>query len=124
VLRFSWILVLVLAAGCASAPPPPAHAVGTSPIAPFDDLNLPENNTRHQLATALEQRGFLPTDAPPGTMLNGAIREFQKSEGLNQTGFPDDATLQALGIDPSTKDRSLDTATVNQGAASGVGAGR
>ena len=122
-LRLSWILVLALVAGCASAPPPPAHAVGTSPLAPFD-VNLPENNTRHQLATALEQRGFLPADAPPGTTLNGAIREFQKSEGLNQTGFPDDATLQALGIDPSTKDRSLDTATVNQGAGSAAGVGR
>jgi hypothetical protein len=121
VLRISWILVLALVGGCASAPPPPPHAVGTSPLAP-EDVNLPENNTRHQLATALEQRGFLPADAPPGTTLNGAIREFQKSEGLNQTGFPDDATLQALGIDPSTKDRSLDTATVNQGAASGADA--
>ena len=122
-LRLSWILVLALVAGCASAPPPPAHAVGTSPPAPFD-VNLPESNTRHQLATALEQRGFLPADAPPGTTLNGAIREFQKSEGLDQTGFPDDATLQALGIDPSTKDRSLDTSTVNMGAGSAAGTGR
>ncbi len=122
-LRLSWLLVLAVVAGCASAPPPPSHAQGTSPLAPLD-VNLPENNTRHQLATALEQRGFLPTDAPPGTTLNGAIREFQKSEGLNQTGFPDDATLQALGIDPSTKDRSLDTSTVNMGAGSAAGVGR
>jgi hypothetical protein len=32
--------------------------------------------------------------------------------------------LQALGIDPRTKDRSLDTSTVNMGAGSAAGVGR
>lgn len=121
-LRHSWIPVLALAAGCASATPPPTHAQGTSPLAPFD-VDLPSNNTRQQLATALRQRGFLPADAPPGTQLGSAIREFQKSEGLNETGFPDDTTLRALGIDPSTKDRSLDTSEVQMGAGSAAGVG-
>lgn len=120
--RHSWILALALLAGCASAPPPPKYAQGTSPLAPFD-VDLPSDNTRHQLAVALTQRGFLPADAPEGTQLGGAIRAFQKSEGLNQTGWPDDATLSALGINPSTKDRSLDTTTTQMGAASAAGAG-
>jgi peptidoglycan hydrolase-like protein with peptidoglycan-binding domain len=40
--------------------------------------------------------------------MNGAIRAFQKSEDLPQTGFPDDETLRRLGIDPVTRDRTLD----------------
>jgi peptidoglycan hydrolase-like protein with peptidoglycan-binding domain len=119
--RHSWILTLALFAGCASAPPPPAHAQGTSPLAPFD-VDLPSDNTRHQLAVSLQKRGFLAADAPEGTQLGGAIRAFQKSEGLNQTGWPDDATLRALGIDPATKDRSLDTSTPLQGYGSSAGA--
>jgi len=120
VLRHSWTVALALLAGCASSSPPPSHAVGTSPLAPFD-VNLPSNNTRHQLAVALEQRGFLPADAPQGTQLGGAIRAFQKSEGLDETGWPDDPTLRALGIDPSTKDRSLDTSAVQRDGASSAG---
>ena len=80
--------------------------MGTSPLAPFDSVDVPHPNSREQLAAALRQRGLLPADAPEGTTLNGAILAFQKSEGLPQTGFPDDETLRRLGIDPSTKDRT------------------
>ena len=98
--------------GCAHDPdsiPQPYGPVGTSPLAPFDSVDLPHPNSREQLAAALRQRGFLRADAPVGTTLNGPILAFQKSEGLPQTGFPDDETLRRLGIDPSTKDRTLDT---------------
>ena len=106
--------------GCTS-PPPPRHAVGRSPLYPFDDYDLPHPNSREQLAAALRERGFFPADAPPGTQLGGAIRSFQRSTGLPETGFPDDETLRRLGIDPATKDRSLDPSGGFPGAATGAG---
>ncbi len=119
----SLVLVTLLGACASTQPVPgPRHVTGTAPLAPFD-VDLPPDNTRHQLAVALRDRGFLPADAPPETQLGGAIRAFQKSRGLEETGWPDDATLRALGIDPSTKDRSLDTATVHGGPASAAGVG-
>ena len=112
--------------GCAhqtDGAPPQGTAVGTSPLAPFDSVDLPHPNSREQLAAALRQRGFLPADAPEGTTLNGPIMAFQKSEGLPQTGFPDDATLRRLGIDPATKDRTLDPRPVYRPGASAAGVG-
>ena len=111
--RIGWrvLAVAMAVAGCAhqtESVPPRGTAVGTSPLAPFDSVDVPHPNSREQLADALRQRGFLPADASEGTTLNGAILAFQKSEGLPQTGFPDDATLRRLGIDPATKDRTLD----------------
>jgi len=108
-----WLMVGVAFAsgGCAhetEAIPPQRTPVGVSPLAPFDSVDLPHPNSREQLAAALRQRGFLPADAPAGTTLNGAILAFQRSQGIPQTGFPDDETLRRLGIDPATKDRTLD----------------
>ena len=101
-------------------PPRPRGPVGPSPLAPFDSVDLPHPNSREQLAAALRQRGFLPADAPEGTTLNGPILAFQKSEGLPQTGFPDDQTLMRLVIDPSTKDRTLDPRSPFLGGATGA----
>ena len=102
--------------------PPPRNApVGVSPLAPFDSVDVPHPNSREQLAAALRNRGFFPADAPEGTQLGGAIRAFQKSEGLPQTGFPDDQTLSRLGIDPSTRDRTLDPMPVWRQGATGAG---
>ena len=101
-----FVLGVVLGAGgCAheaQVAPAPGIAVGTSPLAPFDSVDVPHPNSREQLADALRQRGFLPADAPAGTTLNGPLMAFQRSEGLPQTGFPDDETLRRLGIDPDT----------------------
>ena len=105
----------------ANEPPPRGTAVGTSPLAPFDSVDLPHPNSREQLAAALRQRGFLPAASPEGTTLNGPIRAFQKSEDLPQTGFPDDETLRRLGIDPATKDRTLDPSPVYREGATGAG---
>jgi hypothetical protein len=114
--------------GCAHDPSAasrqPTGAVGTSPLAPFDDVNVPRPTSREQLAAGLRKRGFLPPDAPEGTQLGWSIRQFQKSEGIPETGFPDDETLRRLGIDPATKDRTLDTAEVNQNDFSSAGVGR
>ena len=128
----SWIAAILLAVsslpGCfheqQASQGQPMGAVGTSPLAPFDDVNVPRPTSREQLAAALRKRGFLSPDAPEGTQLGWSIRQFQKSEGLPQTGFPDDETLRRLGIDPATKDRTLDTAEVNQNGFSSAGVGR
>lgn|SRR5215467_3095311 len=117
-------LLVLAVSGCAHDPesiPRQRTAVGVSPLAPFDSVDLPHPNSREQLAAALRERGFFPASAPEGTTLNGAIMAFQKSEGLPQTGFPDDATLRRLGIDPSTKDRTLDTRSPWQQGATGAG---
>lgn len=121
-----WIAVGVAltTGGCAhetESTAPAGTAVGTSPLAPFDSVDVPHPNSREQLAAALRQRGFLPADASEGTTLNGAILAFQKSEGLPQTGFPDDETLRRLGIDPTTKDRTLDPRPVYRPGSTGAG---
>ena len=117
-------LAALVLGGCATdgSQTPPRHAVGTSPLAPFDDVDLPHPTSREQLASALRERGFLPADAPPGTQLGWAIRSFQRSQNIKETGFPDDETLRRLGIDPATKDRTLDPAEVQGGAATAAGA--
>jgi len=121
-----WVGSFLIFLGCAHDPdsiPQPHGAIGTSPLAPFDSVDLPHPNSREQLAAALRQRGFFPADAPEGTTMNGAIRAFQKRENLPQTGFPDDETLRRLGIDPSTRDRTLDPRApwAPGAAAAGVG---
>ena len=121
------LLVLALAgSGCAhdeESIPSQRTAVGVSPLAPFDSVDLPHPNSREQLAAALRQRGFLPADAPVGTTLNGAILAFQRSQGIPETGFPDDETLRRLGIDPATKDRTLDPRSPWLPGASAAGVG-
>jgi peptidoglycan hydrolase-like protein with peptidoglycan-binding domain len=108
----SFLMFLACAHETDNLPPdrsPQRAPVGVSPLAPFDSVDIPHPNSREQLAAALRERGFLPVDAPAGTTLNGPILAFQKSQGLPPTGWPDDETLRRLGIDPSTKDRTLDT---------------
>lgn len=113
-------LVMACAHDMQGGSPRPHGAVGTSPLAPFE-VNLPSPNSREQLAAALRQRGFLAADAPEGTQLGESIRAFQRSAGLDETGFPDDETLRRLGIDPRSRDRSLGTSAVNQEGATGAG---
>jgi peptidoglycan hydrolase-like protein with peptidoglycan-binding domain len=124
IIGWSSLGAALVAAGCAhetESTAPRGTAVGTSPLAPFDSVDIPHPNSREQLAAALRRRGFLPADAPEGTTLNGPILAFQKSEGLPQTGFPDDETLRRLGIDPDTKDRTLDPRPVWRPGAAGAG---
>ena len=51
---------------------------------------------------ALVERGFDPgkVDGAMGWRTRGAIRAFQRSVGLADTGQTDDATLEALGLEP------------------------
>ena len=119
-----WAASFLVFVGCAHDPdgiPQPTGPIGTSALPPFDDVNLPHPTSRERLAAALRQRGFFSADAPQGTTMNAAIRAFQKSEKLPQTGFPDDETLRRLGIDPATKDRTLDPSPVWREGATGAG---
>ena len=104
--RFVLVVAVMFGVGCAH--PPPA-----APGAP--------SSSREQLAQALRERGFLAADAPPGTQLGWSIRQFQKSQGLEENGFPDRETLSRLGIDPDTLDSSLDWRTKNIEGATGAG---
>lgn len=95
--------LLALVFGC-------AHSAGGELRASNADERAPalEPTSRERLAQALRDRGFLDPGAPKGTQLGKSIREFQKSEGLAQTGYPDRETLWRLGIDPATVDKSMD----------------
>ena len=120
--RWHWaVSCALLAVGCA-APSGPAqpHADARSPLFPFEDA--PHPNSREQLVRALHDRGLLPPDAEPNAELNAPIRAFQRSQGLPQTGWPDDETLRRLGIDPRTRDSSLWPSTDYPPGAAGMGA--
>jgi peptidoglycan hydrolase-like protein with peptidoglycan-binding domain len=86
-----------LALGCTHSSGPP-----NGPVRP---------TSRERLAQALRDRRYLDRDAPKGTQLGQSIRQFQKSQGLAETGYPDRETLSRLGIDPATVDSSLDPST-------------
>jgi hypothetical protein len=111
--RFVLAALLLLEVGCVH-PGPGGYAL-TSP----EPTGSP--NSREQLAQALRDKGFLAADAPPGTQLGGPIRQFQKSQGLEETGFPDRETLRRLGIDPDTIDSSLDWRSRNFEGATSAG---
>ena len=89
--------------------------------APRRSRRSTRSTCRTRTRASSRTRGFLAANAPEGTQLGGAIRAFQKSEGLPQTGYPDDETLRQLGIDPRTKDRTLDPAPVWREGTTGAG---
>ena len=70
---------------------------------------------------ALVERGFDPgkIDGVMGWRTRGALRFFQRSAGLPDTGRADDATLAALGLEPPGDARA--DADTPQGAAPRVG---
>lgn len=119
--RWSWAAsCALLSLGCA-ATSGPAHrqAYARSPLFPFEDA--PHPNSREQLVKALHDRGLLPADAEPDAELNRPIRTFQRSQGLPETGWPDDETLQRLDIDPRARDSSLSPSTDYPPGATGMG---
>src|SRR5277367_6528868 len=58
------------------------------------------------IATALRKRGLLAPDDNTNKGMETALREFQQSQGLAATGFPDHETLRKLGIDPKKVDQT------------------
>lgn len=75
-------------------------------------------NVARALQDALKARGFY-TANPTGTMdapTRDALKRFQIREGLNVTGEPDTATLQALGNQPPTKAGAPENVSVRERA--------
>jgi Putative peptidoglycan binding domain len=62
------------------------------------------------LAEQLRARGLLAPEASTSQDLARALRAFQKSEGLAETGFPDRETVRRLGLDPKDVDATLEGA--------------
>jgi hypothetical protein len=60
------------------------------------------------LAEQLRARGLLAPNASTSADLARALRAFQKSEGLAETGFPDRETVRRLGLDPKEVDATMD----------------
>lgn len=58
-----------------------------------------------EIQTALKQRGFDPgrVDGIIGPKSSGALKGFQKREGLRATGRLDQKSLDALGLDINLK---------------------
>ena len=62
-----------------------------------------------RIQEALRERGLL-AGAPSGELdepTSAALRRFQRSEDLAQTGAPDRETLRRLGIDPQEVYRTV-----------------
>ncbi len=114
-------LALLLAAGCRHAskvgtpstsdtarqgePTPAQKGVpprGARPRVPSSPKALLAQGEIGKIQDALSRRGYLE-EHRPGALDDAttrAIRDFQKHEGLADTGFPDRLTLQKLGLDP------------------------
>jgi len=86
-----------------TAKTPPGHP----PLA-ASPAELMEPGSQRKVAQALKGKGLVQSEEVKGEQLSSAIRKFQKSEGLAETGFPDDETLNRLGIDPKEVDKTLE----------------
>jgi peptidoglycan hydrolase-like protein with peptidoglycan-binding domain len=116
-------LAVLLAAGCRhpskvgpAAPPQEKAAAkegetpaqkgvppkGARPRAPASPKALLAEGEIAKIQDALAARGYLERHRPGALddATTNALREFQKVEGLAETGFPDRLTLQKLGLDP------------------------
>ena len=82
---------------------PPGHP----PLA-ASPSELMEPGSQQKIAQALKSKGVVDRDDVRGEQLTAAIRKFQASQGLAETGFPDHETLLRLGVDPKAVDKSLE----------------
>jgi len=85
-----------------ASPPPPGHpALSASPAGTFQPGAIRE------IQKALRDRGF---GAPESGHLDDAtqrqIARYQKTQSMPDTGFPDDATVVKLGLDPAKLHRA------------------
>ena len=78
---------------------PPKTPPGHPPLA-ASPSELMQPGSQEKIADALKGKGFADREDLRGEQLAAAIRKFQKSQGLAETGFPDHETLLRLGIDP------------------------
>ena len=82
---------------------PPGHP----PLA-ASPSELMRPGSQQKIAEALKRKGFADREDLRGEQLTAAIRKFQGSQGLAETGFPDHETLLRLGVDPKEVDKSLE----------------
>jgi peptidoglycan hydrolase-like protein with peptidoglycan-binding domain len=86
----------VASSQAAAPPPPPGHpALSASPAGTF------EPGAVRKIQDALRGAGY---EAPQSGHLDEGtqrqIARYQKARSMPDTGFPDDATLKKLGLDP------------------------
>jgi hypothetical protein len=85
----------------------PKTEPGHPPLAAAPGVMLKPGAT-DALAEQLRSRGLLAPNASTSADLARALRAFQKSEGLAETGFPDRETVRRLGLDPKEVDATMD----------------
>jgi Putative peptidoglycan binding domain len=85
----------------------PKTSPGHPPLA-ASPSELMEPGSRQKIAQALKNKGVVDREDVRGEQLTVAIRRFQASQGLAETGFPDHETLLRLGVDPKEVDKSLE----------------
>jgi hypothetical protein len=126
--RFDWVFLLGLSA-CShpqTTAPPSKPASEEAPRLPSASAATPKTEPGHPplaaapgvllqpgatdaLAERLRARGLLAPNASTSAELAKALRAFQKSEGLAETGFPDRETVRRLGLDPRDIDATIDS---------------
>ncbi|NEO74672.1 peptidoglycan-binding protein, partial [Moorena sp. SIO3H5] len=74
------------------------------------DICFGENSQRvTQVQQSLQQRGLFTSDTTGyyGQITSAAVAQFQRSSGLNPTGFVDPPTFQALGLSSNSQNRYM-----------------
>jgi hypothetical protein len=119
------LLALFACSHSKTTAPPSKQAAEEAPRLPKASAATPETEPGHpplaaapgvmlkpgatdSLAEQLRARGLLAPDASTSAELARALRAFQKSEGLAETGFPDRETVRRLGLDPKDIDATLE----------------
>lgn len=82
---------------------PNAQPVADSPTRLVNRMAPSDSETVRQVQEQLAQRGFDPgpADGQMGAQTRGALRNFQQSKGMSDTGL-DSKTLEALGVQGGT----------------------
>jgi hypothetical protein len=124
---FDWVFLLGLF-GCShpQTTAPPSKPASEAPRLPSASAATPKTEPGHPplaaapgvilkpgatdaLAEQLRARGLLAPNASTSAELAKALRAFQKSEGLAETGFPDRETVRRLGLDAKDFDATIDS---------------
>lgn len=124
---FDWVfLVGLFACSHPQTTAPPSKAASEAPRLPSGSAATPKTEPGHPplaaapgvilkpgatdaLAEQLRARGLLAPNASTSAELAKALRAFQKSEGLAETGFPDRETVRRLGLDAKDVDATIDS---------------
>lgn len=74
---------------------------------------------------ALKDKGHDPgpVDGVMGPKTQAALRDFQKSSGIRESGRPDNETMAKLGVEGRTSSTGAASPSASPGASSGAGSG-